>query len=293
MNDEDHDMRFVGRASKLGSQDRLNALRLVEEGRLVELSHELRPYAPHYPRIQPPFLLNLWTSANGVINALRRKGITNDPGVNLEHVSMTLHVGTHVDALGHFSAGPRMYGGHKVENTVGDLGLGALGAEAIPALITRGILLNVAGMDGGEFLEAGREVTPEMLDAAVKTSGTQLAPGDVVLVRTGWGKFYATDPQRYVAGEPGLNLAAARYLTEANVVAIGSDNMAIEVMPGADPAISMPVHQHTLVDSGVYLIENMALDELAGCSRSVFCFIMLSVRYRGATGSPARPIAIF
>lgn len=284
--------RFVGRASETGDRERLDALALVRSGRVVELSHELRPHAPHFRHVQPPFLMNLWTTANGVIKALRRSGVTNDAGINLEHVTMTLHVGTHVDALGHFTAGPRMYGGRTVEDTVGDLGIYALGAEAIPPVIARGVLLDVAGTEGGAFLESGRPVTVAMLKAAEARVGVTLRPGDVALVRTGWGRFYRADPARYVAGEPGIDLDAARYLTEAGVVAIASDNMAIEVMPGADPAISMPVHQHALVDCGVYLVENVALDALAQIGQAVFCFVMLAVRYKGGTGSPVRPIAL-
>ena len=43
---------------------------------------------------------------------------------------------------------------------------------------------------------------------------------------------------------------------------------------------------------GIYLIENMKLDELA--ERKIFesTVIMLPTRYRGATGSPVRVIAL-
>lgn len=286
-----HSGGFAGRAALADGRARLEAVRLATSGEVVELSHLLRPHAPHYRGIQPPFLMNLWTGAHGVIRALRRKGVANEPGVNLEHVSMTLHAGTHVDALGHFSAGARMYGGSTIDSAIGDLGLYELGAETVPPVIARGVLLDVAHMEGGAHLEAGRVVTRGMLIEAEAASGTRLAPGDAALIRTGWGRFYESDPDRYVKGEPGIDLDAARYLTDAGVAVIGSDNMAIEVMPGVDPAVSMPVHQHALVDCGVYLVENMALDDLAARGSPVFCFVMLAVRFKGATGSPVRPIA--
>jgi kynurenine formamidase len=54
----------------------------------------------------------------------------------------------------------------------------------------------------------------------------------------------------------------------------------------------MPVHQHVLVESGVHLIENLALDELARERVARFCFILLAAKFKGATGCPVRPIAL-
>jgi len=283
---------FVGRAALVSDADRLDALRLAKTGAVMELGQVLRPHAPHYSGVQPPFLMNLWTTAQGVIRALHRKGVSNDPGVNLEHASMTFHAGTHIDSLGHFTAGQQMYGGRSADQVIGDLGLYDLGAEMIPAMVARAVLLDVAATEGKTTLAGGQVVTREMLQAAETAAGTRIGAGDVALIRTGWGQFYHADAAKYVKSEPGLDLDAAHYLTEAGVIAIGADNMAIEVMPGTDPKISMPVHQHTLVECGVYLIENMYLDALANSGRKEICFVMLAIRIKGATGTPARPIAL-
>lgn len=283
---------YGGRAAGVDDASRLAALQLVRSGQVLELGQTLRPGAPQFVGIHPPFVMNLWNTAQGVIRSLRRRGVINDAGFNLEHVSMTFHTGTHVDALGHFSAGQRMYGGRDSDRTVGDLGLYELGAEAIPAIVARGVLLDVARFGAAGALASGEVVTCEMLARAEAAVGTTLRPGDVALIRTGWGAHYSDDPRTYVRAEPGPDLAAARYLTSKGVIAIGADNMAVEVMPGTDPTISMPVHQHTLVDCGVYLIENMALDALAECGRHEVCFLLLAPRIRGATGSLARPIAL-
>ena len=90
-----------------------------------------------------------------------------------------------------------------------------------------------------------------------------LEPGDIALIRTGWGRYFGIDNARYLQGEPGIDLPGARWLIERGVVAIGCDNMAVEVLPNPNHGISMPVHQHALAEAGVYLIENLALDELA------------------------------
>lgn len=283
---------FVGRAALVSDADRLEALKLAKTGAIVELGQVLRPHAPHFPGVQPPFLMNLWTTAQGVIRALQRKGVSNDPGVNLEHATMTFHAGTHIDSLGHFTAGQQMYGGRSADEVIGDLGLYDLGADMIPAIVARAVLLDVAATEGKTSLEGGQVVTRQMLQDAEAAAGTRIGTGDVALIRTGWGQFYRADTAKYVQSEPGLDLDAARYLTEAGVIAIGADNLAIEVMPGSDPKISMPVHQHTLVECGVYLIENMDLDALAQSGHKEICFVMLAIRIKGATGTPARPIAL-
>jgi kynurenine formamidase len=84
-----------------------------------------------------------------------------------------------------------------------------------------------------------------------------------VLIRTGWGRFFATDNARYLEVEPGTDVPAARWATKRDVVAIGSDNMAVEVLPNPDRGMALPVHQRVLAEAGVHLIENLALDELA------------------------------
>ena len=114
-----------------------------------------------------------------------------------------------------------------------------------------------------------------------------------MLLHTGWGRFFMKDNAKYLSGEPGLTVEAAQWLTSQDVVATGADNMAVEVLPGTrHPEIVMPVHQHCLAEAGVHLIENLVLDELVAGGLTEFCFIMLPVKFKGATGCPVRPIAM-
>jgi kynurenine formamidase len=159
-------------------------------------------------------------------------------------------------------------------------------------MIARGVLLDVAGLDGGQFLNPGRAVSPEDLQRAADNAGVSIEAGDIVLIRTGWGRFFGTDNARYLEGEPGIDVAAARWLTSRDVVAIGCDNMAVEVLPNPDRSLMMPVHQHVLAEAGVYLIENLALDEIARERLTSFCCILLATKYKGATGCPVRPVAL-
>jgi len=69
--------------------------------------------------------------------------------------------------------------------------------------------------------------------------------------------------------------------------------MALEVTPGEDPNVVFPVHQHLLVKQGIYIIENVKTDELAAQKRYQTTTIMLPTKFRGATGTPLRIIAMY
>lgn len=283
----------IGAGHLLTPERTLRALRSVQDGRIVDLSHVIEIGAPRMAPNQSPYHIQVGPTSAGSIRRRRKLGATNDAGSNLERIEMTTHVGTHIDALGHFSKGDMLYGGRRASETVDDFGLTALGVENIPPMVTRGILLDVSRFDGGDYLEAGRVVKIADLERALADAKLSIETGDVICINTGWGRFFMTDNERYVSGEPGIDDEAARWLTAKNCVAIAADNMALEVLPGArHPEIVMPVHQHCLTEAGVYIIENLYMDQLIEHDIRKFCFMLSAVKLKGATGSPVRPIAI-
>jgi kynurenine formamidase len=281
-----------GAANLLTAEKRLAALHSVRQGRIYDLSHEISTGAPFLVPNQTPFLMSIWASWRDSIRRRRQAGALNDAGANVERIEMTAHVGTHIDALGHFSKGDRLYNNLSAADTVTDWGLLKLGIEQAPPMITRGVLLDLAGIDGGAHLAPGRTITPEELARAADAARVAIEPGDIVLIRTGWGRYFGLDNAKYLAGEPGIDVPAAQWLTRQGVVAIGCDNMAVEVLPNPNRTLAMPVHQHALVEAGVHLIENLMLEELAADRLASFCFILLATKIRGATGAPVRPVAL-
>lgn len=283
----------LGAGNYLTAEKRLEALALVRRGELFDLSHDIEIGAPRFEPVQTPYLLLGAPDWRGGIRRRRAAGATNDAGSNLERIEMTTHVGTHIDALGHFTIGTEMYGGNDANDVMTDFGLAKLGIEHAPSIVSRGLMVDVSRLDGGEHLEAGRSIDRADIEGALAERTLEIRRGDILLIHTGWGRFYMRDNARYLSGEPGINLAAARWLTAQGVTAIGVDNMAVEVLPGEDdPRVKMPVHQHCLVEAGVYLIENLRLAPLVEAGLAEFCFILLPVKFKGATGSPARPIAM-
>ncbi len=247
--------------------------------KLYDLAQPYFVGMPHHPS-HPPFLFSL----------VKQHGEYLGPAGNSsasDAIALGSHVGTHIDALCHFSCGGKLYGGEPVAgNQSYAAGLTRYSIDTIPPIYRRGVLLDLAP---GSPLPADFEITPRHLEDAVRRQGLAIQPGDVVLLRTGWAAYFR-DPARFISEVhgPGPALAGAQWLSAQGIFAAGSDTVAFEKVP--DP--NMPVHVHLLVESGIHIIECLNLEELAADRAYTFTFIAAPLKIQGATGAPVRPIAV-
>jgi kynurenine formamidase len=204
---------------------------------------------------------------------------------------MAEHSGTHVDALCHQAENLELHGGVRVDATVQTpAGFTVHGAETIPPLIARGVLLDVAGALGVERLPDAHAVSAAELEAAA-SGGVQPVPRDVVLVRLGSGAVWADRAAYEAAG--GIATDASRWLAAREPLAVGADNLAWDVPGARDPELgTLPGHTLLIVRAGVYILESLHLEELARDGVREFAFVCLPLKLRGATGSPVRPLAL-
>ncbi len=201
------------------------------------------------------------------------------------------HSGTHIDALSHQSDALMLYGGVPVADVQTQRGFTRLGVEQIPPIVAPGIMLDIPACLGLDELEPERAITAAELQACCQRHGITVEPGDIVLVRTGNGRYW-DDPERYLHG-PGLEGGASQWLAEQKVLAVGADNMAWDVIGLVDRDFgALPGHLLLLARHGIYIIENMQLEELAVAAVVRFTFICTPLKFVGATGSPVRPIAL-
>lgn len=253
--------------------------------RTVELGHPHFTGMPCSPN-HPGFRMSL----------IRRHGdmVRPDGGSASNEIIVTGgHVGTHVDALSHVSHDGRLHGGvDAMDNQVGGLHR-EWGAEHTPAMLARGVLLDVAALHGVSVLPAGYSVNAGDLAGAAARAGTTLGQGDVALIRTGWARHFA-DATTYLGqadGVPGPDVTAARWLTDVGVRAAGCDTTAFEqIAPGAGHSL-LPVHRMLLVEAGVFIIENLNLEAASQEGLGEFVFVLAPLRIVGGTGSPVRPFA--
>src|ERR1700722_19721708 len=127
--------------------------------RPYDLGQPYFPGMPHYPT-HPPFLYSL-TKKHGDI--LYGDGSTSAA----DAIALGTHVGTHIDALSHFSCNGICFGGHGIAQTY-EHGMSELGVDSITPIVRRALLLDIAGLEGVEVLPVDFEITPEHLTRAAQ-----------------------------------------------------------------------------------------------------------------------------
>ena len=181
-----------------------------------------------------------------------------DDGYNLELLFLSSHTGTHLDAPYHFAK--------------------------------NGVKINQIPLD--------RLLGKAILIKLQKTKNTPITKSDILLFEknnykiptfssiffyTGWQKNLKNN--NYFTENPGLNLAAAKYLTSKKVNLIGIDSPSIDL--GKDSSFS--VH-NILSKNNILIVENLA--NLNKITTKEFNFTILPLKLKDATGSPVRAIAL-
>lgn len=202
------------------------------------------------------------------------------------------HTGTHIDALSHQADTLTLYDNVAVSEVQSSRGFTRHGVEEIPPILAPGVLLDVAASKGVEALEPGYAVSAEDLEECRERQDVSIEPGSVALVRTGCGRFW-DDAERYLAGA-GMDASSSYWMAGKDVIAVGADNMAWDVPGLKDPELGcyLPGHLILLARCGIYIVENLVLEELAAEEIYSFRFVCTPLKFVGATGSPVRPIAV-
>jgi kynurenine formamidase len=207
-------------------------------------------------------------------------------------VTMMEHSGTHIDALCHQACDLMLHSNVAADDVETPAGFTQLGIETVPPLLTRGVLLDVAGWKGQQRLPPRYSVTAEDLQGCAATQGVDVQPGDVLLVRTGYGAIWR-DEAAYLDAA-GIAKSGTLWAAEHGVVAVGADNMAWDVPDERDPetGATLFAHIHLLTKKGIYILENIFLEELSRDRCWTFAFVGIPLKLVGATGSPLRPLAL-
>lgn len=253
----------------------------LQDARCFDLSQPYFVGMPHHPS-HPPFLFGLVKKHGDFLSTAGTSSAS-------DALALGSHVGTHVDALCHFSCGGKLHDGTDaaaVQSYAG--GLRKFSVDTIQPFLRRGVLLDIARTEGLEVLPRDFTITPKHLDRAAAAAFVHIGKGDIILLRTGWARYW-NDAPKFIAEVhgPGPELAGARWLSAHGIVAAGSDTVAFERVPDPD----MPVHVHLLVESGIHIIECLNLEDLSEAGVTEFLFVAAPLKIQGATGAPIRPLA--
>jgi kynurenine formamidase len=305
------DFRAVGRRlsnwGRWGSDDELGTLNfitperiiaaaaLVRQGKVFDLAIPFNAQGPQpgggrVGRVNPIHLMSETGADQPFPEPLR---VVDD------FVIMPLQAASQWDALGHVFYDEQLYNGYSA-SAVTPHGLKRNSIDKISrGVVGRGVLLDIAALRGRDWLDAGFAITADDLDQAVAREETEVRSGDILLVRTGWRRFFLEHGSReaFMAGEPGLGMSCCRWLFEHEIAAVAADNFAIEVIPGEfEPERSFYLHLILIRDMGMTLGEIMDFEALAadcaldGVYEFFFCGPVLP--FTGAAGSPTNPLAL-
>jgi aminoglycoside phosphotransferase (APT) family kinase protein/kynurenine formamidase len=286
-----------GPISGVGDDDVLAALALARRGHVYDLEIERfrgMPLHPAHPQIE----IVSFRTPQGIQNQRDQAWLNEGNSDNMAFISDlvvgTVHSGTHIDALAHVTVGEdnHWYGGNAASEKLGDWGPLVCDASALPPIVTRGVLLDVAGHRGVDVLAKGEGISADLLKEVAEAQGVEVRPKDTVLVRTGYVSLFPDAARMAEHSGPGIDSSAARWLVEQGVVCAVGDTETLEQIPCADPNNPHAVHTILLVEAGVYIVEMANMEQLAADRAYEFAFVALPCKIRGATGSMIRPIAI-
>lgn len=277
----------IGRYKEVKPEMIADASRLIKKGKVYDLAMEVNRKLtigdPPQKDVFPNYNLITYLAAE----KNRERTDTGEITWQTELIMGGPHNATHIDALCHIQYNGKIFNKYNVEETSTNFGMKKCGAETIKPLISRGILIDVAGYLDVEKLDDRHKITVDELKGALEKEEVKVRPGDTVIFRT--GKITDFKKSSYMNAGPGIGLKAAIWLYECGMCVLGSDYTCIEVMPIDNKEC---VHKEMLYERGVYLMENLYLEELAREKVYEFFFICLPVKFTGSTGSWIRPVAM-
>ena len=234
----------------------------IDESKLVDLTHAFDDKAIYWPTAKS----FTWEKESWGRNA---QGDWYTAG----RYSASEHGGTHLDAPIHFAEGKQTVDQIPIDKLVG------------PAIV----------IDVSAAVATDRDYRLSPADvSAWEAKHGRIPSGSIVLVHTGWGKFWG-DKKAYLgtdkAGDtsnlhfPGISKEAAALLAERKVDAVGLDTPSLDHGPSRDFAA-----HRAFAAANVYGLENVAnLDRLPPIGATL---IALPMKIKGGTGGPTRIIAI-
>ncbi|MDA0366380.1 MAG: cyclase family protein [Chloroflexi bacterium] len=205
---------------------------------------------------------------------------------------------THLDALCHVFSNGKMYNGFDQSEVRSDGAMKNSIMAGRDGIVGRGVLLDIPGLKGVDWLEPGTPIHSEDLLAAEQRQGVTVGAGDILLIGTGRDARRAAEgPWDFRdSGLAGLYADCLPFLHERGVAVLGCDGVS-DVLPSRVEGSIQPIHEVAIAHIGIHIIDNMALDRLtAACrqrSRYAFAFFLAPLRLERGTASPVNPLAVF
>lgn len=279
----------AGATNRLTPEKVLQAIGTVRTGQVYDLSHNLEPGMPA-----------LFNRTYAIEASARDTERGNNRYVGQEEfiAGQLGHMGTQLDGLAHAgtlvemedgSTQPVFYNGFTGNEMDTRYGFRHLGVENVKPVVTRGVLIDIAGYKG-ERLSPRYEVTIDDVQGALARQGMSeddLTEGDAIIFRYGWAQLW-DQPDVVMRNAPGIGPAVAQWVIERQPAIFGSDSGSQIPAPGGAGG----QHQQLINYNGIPMAEYMNLESLGNDGVYEFMFVVIPLKLVGATGSPIRPLAV-
>jgi len=280
----------IGTLNEITPQKIVEAMQYVGNGQVYSLGSD-------YRRENPGFVPRFWETT-----CLSHRTIT-PLGKNKfvwleEEFTGCPGVGTQLDGLAHvgveFKPGDiRFYNGVKLLDVI-DINTALLkkwGMDSYPQIVTRGVLADMPSYYGRE-LNAGDAIPASDVKACLEKQGVKVKPGDALLIRTGWFRWFKEDPTKFISGEPGITVDVIDWAYENRIAFLGFDQWSSEVVPMVNPEEKWPVHCDAIAKKGFTWGQDLDLELLAKDKVYEFLFAFTFPKIEGLTQGIGNPIAI-
>jgi len=280
----------IGSANLISTERTLEASKLIKRGKSMPLGIVIGPDTPAFP----PRSLNLQIVQPNQQGGQKLSAFGYEGNYNDDIIQTWIGIGSQLDGLGHLGENGQYYNclDEKEISAIG--GLTKLGTHAVPPLVARAVIVDMAKHFGKDVLAAGEHFGEAEIKAAMDAQEITVNEGDIVMFHTGWTDgMLESNPAAWGSSEPGLNNEGAVYLASLNLMAVGADTWGLEAIPAKEGDKIFYGHVTLLKDNGIYILETMNTGPLVRDGVKEFMFVLGQPLIKGTVQAMINPVALY
>ena len=280
----------LGSANLVTPERTMMAAELIKQGKSMPLGIAIGSNTPAFP----PRSLSLQVVQPNQQGGQKLSGFGYEANYNDDLLQTWIGIGSQLDGLGHLGEGGHYYNCLDEKEISAITGLTKLGTHAVPPLVGRAVIIDMAAHTGVDVMPAGAHFGEAEIKAAAEAQGVTMGEGDIILFHTGWTEgMLESDPTAWGSSEPGLNNEGAVYLASLNPMAVGADTWGLEPIPAPEGDKVFYGHVTLLKENGIYILETMNVGPLVREGVNEFMFVLGQPRIVGTVQAMINPVALY
>ena len=280
----------LGSANLISTERTLQAAKLIKQGKSMPLGIVIGPDTPAFP----PRSLSLQVVQPNQHGGQKLSSFGYEGNYNDDLLQTWIGIGSQLDGLGHLGEDGMYYNCLDEKEISAISGLTKLGTHAVPPLVGRAVIIDMAKHMGKDVLAAGEHFGEAEITAAMEAQQITVNEGDIVLFHTGWTDgMMESDPTAWGSTEPGLNNEGAVFMASMNPMAVGADTWGLEAIPPKEGDKVFYGHVTLIKDNGIYILETMNTGPLVAEGVQEFMFVLGQPLIKGTVQAMINPVALY